>query len=368
MSNINTPISYTNKDFPSIYEELLNLGKELSYKWDPTVTNESDPGIVLIKEKALVADKNNYNIDKNILENYPETVTQDKMARQLFEQLGYKMPWYKAATGELTVKWKGDDLSINQEVKLHKFTMFTDNENTLVYTATEPLQINWTTKKFTTTVPVIQGTAINFTVAGNPTITTSNIDLNNRLYLDDYKIAQNGIFITSLDNENIEWNVVDNILTYPKGSYIYEFNIDPINNLCYLQFPDDFDDLIGSGLNITYILTDGADGNVKAKTITTLFEDTSITIGKESVKLDDSNIVLYNFNAITNGKDPENIEEAYQSYKRIVGTFDTLVTLRDYENAVYNSGLVSNVKVSDKYHDIQTTYSILNIQKIFKMR
>ena len=54
MSSINAPINYTNKDFISIYEELLQLGKELSYRWDPTETNESDPGLVLIKEKAIV--------------------------------------------------------------------------------------------------------------------------------------------------------------------------------------------------------------------------------------------------------------------------------------------------------------------------
>ena len=68
-------ISYTNKDFQEAYPELLQLAKELSYKWDPTISNEGDPGVVLIKELALAIDKINYNSDKNVLECFPLSVT-----------------------------------------------------------------------------------------------------------------------------------------------------------------------------------------------------------------------------------------------------------------------------------------------------
>lgn len=83
--------SYTNKDFQSIYPELLDLVKKLTNKWDPSLSNESDPGVVLLKLNALIADKNNYNIDKNVLECFPTTVTQEGNARRLYDSLGYKM-------------------------------------------------------------------------------------------------------------------------------------------------------------------------------------------------------------------------------------------------------------------------------------
>ena len=66
MYDTNNPLnakSYTNKDFRAIYEELLETAKRLSAKWDPTITNESDPGVVLLKLDAIIGDKNNYNID-----------------------------------------------------------------------------------------------------------------------------------------------------------------------------------------------------------------------------------------------------------------------------------------------------------------
>ena len=87
-------VSYTNKDFFDIYPELLQLAKRLSAKWDPTVSNESDPGVVLIKELALIADKINYIADKYALENNPRSVTQIENARQLYNLLGYYPEWY----------------------------------------------------------------------------------------------------------------------------------------------------------------------------------------------------------------------------------------------------------------------------------
>ena len=71
-----SPISYTNKDFRAVYEELLNLTEDLTGRWDPRSTNESDPGLVLLKLKAFIADKLNYNLDKNTLENFPSQATQ----------------------------------------------------------------------------------------------------------------------------------------------------------------------------------------------------------------------------------------------------------------------------------------------------
>ena len=114
-------LSYTNKDFGKIYPELLDLVKKISYKWDPSQSDESDPGVVLLKLAALMADKNNYNIDKNILETFPLSVTQLQNARQLFEQCGYYMKYYRSATTNLSmtlVKGCEPDISENDIAQL----------------------------------------------------------------------------------------------------------------------------------------------------------------------------------------------------------------------------------------------------------
>lgn len=359
MSITSNPISYTNKDFRSIYEEILTLAKQLSYKWDPTISNESDPGVVLLKLNAIIGDKNNYNIDKNILEAFPETVTQQTSARQLFSQLGYKMPWYRAASTNITLKWIGRELVLGEIINIPKFTMVTNDESDVVYTLIEDLQITRTTINGIATVKALQGNIVHYDIAGNRTIKSSNFDKLNRLYLNDYNVAENGIFIHNVTDKSIEWTLVDNIQLYPTGSYVYEFNVDPRTNYCYLEFPEDFDVLIGSGINISYITTKGSQGNVKSKNLTNFFNDISIKLSGEDIALNSSVMEVYNNSSATDGSDPQDIEGAYRSYKKVAGTFDTLVTLRDYLNAAFNSGLISNGVVSDRMNDIQTTYSII---------
>lgn len=103
--------SYTNKDFNTIYPELLDLATKLTNKWDPTTSNESDPGVVLLKLGALLADKNNYNIDKNVLETFPLSVTQRANAWKLYDMLGYPMHYYRSAVTDLTFYYTGTALN-----------------------------------------------------------------------------------------------------------------------------------------------------------------------------------------------------------------------------------------------------------------
>ena len=41
-----------------------SIANKLSDRWDPSQSNESDPGVVLLKENALIGDKLSYNMEK----------------------------------------------------------------------------------------------------------------------------------------------------------------------------------------------------------------------------------------------------------------------------------------------------------------
>lgn len=362
-------ISYTNKDFQTIYPELLETVKKLTYKWDPTISNESDPGVILIKLNALIADKNNYNIDKNVLENYPETYTQELSARSQYKQLGYRMPWYRAAKTTVRFKWnkKDRDLQDGEYITIPRYTMVTDSDNDKIYTTLNDLIIGRVNNgDGTGSVEAMQGVITTLNIAGEENITLSNLDSKNRLYINDYNIAENGIFITNTsDIHHNLWKQVDNVEVQPNGTPCYEFDIDPRSNVCYLQFPDDVRNLIGSGLTIRYLITRGYEGNIAAKTLTSFYEDVKSSIkllgnDVEAITINNDTVLLYNSSSTDDGKDPETIEQAFKSYKHVVATFDTLVTLRDYMNAIYNSDLVSNVIVTDRTTDIQSSYKIVN--------
>ena len=76
-----------------------------------------------------------------------------------------------------------------------------------------------------------------------------------------------------------------------------------------------------------------------------------------------------NKNAATNGANAETLTNAYNSYKKTIGTFDTLVTCRDYMNKIYqlydenNIPLVSNIIVSDIRDDINRAYQLCSFNE-----
>ena len=365
-------LSYTNKDFNAIYEELLEYTKKISYKWDPSSSDESDPGLILLKLASIIGDKNNYNIDKNILELMPASVTQLPAAMQLFDQCGYTMRYYNSAEGyvNLTIKTHLGEADPNDvyQYKIPQFTMFTDTDNSVVYTSTQALTVP---VKTSISVPVIQGTITDYTINNDPLITIQNLDSRNRLYFTETNIAENGIFITTVDsndpsitNYNL-WKRVDNLYIYPRGTYCYKFGVSLDNSLCYIEFPEDIEILMGEGLNIKYILTDGLLGNVSTGRLNKFYADTKFTRvdryggNPEEVDAEADLVSIYNEFSILSGQDPESIDDAYINYRRTKDTFNTLVSLKDYNDYMVTNDMASNGFVCDRTNDIQRAYRIV---------
>lgn len=367
VTNPLSALSYTNKDFNSIYVELLDLAKELTQKWDPTISNESDPGVILLKLDALIADKNNYNIDKNILEAFPQTVTQEVNARNSYKQLGYKMPWYQSATTTLTMHWVGNELADGVKVTVPRYTMVTNDDGSIIYTIVD--EVYFTNTETVVTAKAMEGTIVTHSINNDTTIDISNIDMSNRLFLNDYSVAENGVFITNVDSlATNTWAQVDNLQVTPLRNKFYEFGVDSRNSTCYIEFPEDIDSLIGSGISVKYLVSSGEQGNIPAKTLEKFYEEITVDVAGNSVALTEDIVEFYNSSAALDGANPQELDDAYRSYIKTVGTFNTLVTLRDYINAIYNSGLISNGYVCDRNDDVQSTYNVIiddNVDPIY---
>lgn len=365
--------SYTNKDFESIYSELLDLVKVLTYRWDPSISNESDPGVILLKLNAVIADKCNYNSDKNVLECFPLSVTQEHNARQLFSQLGYYMRWYQSSVTNVTLKWVAKQLDFYYTIP--PFTMVCNSDKSVVYTLLGPASgttddnFNVVDSKLpcdgqAVVFKAIQGVAINYAINGETNITPDYLGDNNRLYFDSTDIAENGIFITNTGENNYkDWVRKDNLVAEALSNTFYKFGVSSDGDYCYIEFPEDCDQIFKRGINITYIRTTGSQGNVKAKELSQFYNDLSVTgPSGESTTLNSDNVSITNPSSAATGSDPEDIDSAYRNYQRVVGTFNTLVTLRDYLNYILRSGLVSNGFVCDRTNDVQSTYKVMTLQ------
>ena len=389
-------VSYINKDFQSLWSELLELIPKLTNKWAPSDANESDPLAVLIKLLALFSDKANYNFDKGILEAFPQTLTQERSAYNVYDILGYKAPYYRSATTTLTLRMntaytvsegEGDDATqtVVSEFWIPKFTQFCDSESTIVYTTLEDVHVtqNQTGTKRTVTpsrVDAVQGTVHDYELDGVRVVKLNNLDSQNRLYFNERNISEYNIYISSSSafTRLNEWTRVDNIYQAALGERKYEFGIDPVTGACYIEFPQSISNLIGDGLYIKYILSDGAAGNVKAYAMKKFLNTTypmvldadgvsftkyTSTGGGEIKSLQDF-IAVTNEAAVTSGANPATIDEMYSNYKKVQNTFETLVTLLDYENYIFdardedNDYIVSNIRASDRTNDLYYSYQV----------
>ena len=253
---------YVDKDFPVVYWELLDLCTKLSNRWMPDQSNESDPGLVLLKLLAFIADKNNYNIDKNVLECFLPSATQETSARNLFEMNGYDMQYYVSATTPISFLYTND---LDSSFTLKKFdTVVTSEDGDINYTLINDCQISY--KNITYTAEAIEGTVEFLSVGDSISIQLNNLDDNNRIYFPESMIAQNGIFITN-EGSTQTWERVTNLHTQELGNKYFKFGYDSGRSLPYVEFPSDIATLIGTGLNIRYIVSKGAEGNISAGTL-----------------------------------------------------------------------------------------------------
>ena len=356
--------SYINKDFPALYNELLDIAKKISYKYDPTTSNESDPMIMLIKLIALASDKLDYNVDKNILERFATSITQWNAMQERTSTLGYNMHYYKSSTGKISIKYNGDTSSFSGSDSIifpafkTKFTTSSSNVNFILTSTVTLFATDLNAKKWVSG-DIIQGELKTFTTLnGDESVVTLNdLDDFNRLYFSEPMVAENGVFIEQDNIGNDDWQLVDNLNNQVPLTRCFIFRYDATRKLPYIQFPDDISSLIDGGLHISYVITNGNEGNISAQSIDKLL--TNATTDSEELE-EETNLdkyIVINSSELANGVDIEGIDSAYFNFQKTVGTFDTLVACRDYANYIYNlsdddfNSLVSNVQVCDRRDD-----------------
>jgi hypothetical protein len=372
-------LSPTKKDFVQIWNELIEVASKITERWDPTSTNESDPGIVLIKVLAGIADKLNYNIDKNILEAYMPTAAQMESMRKLCELMGYDIKYYQSAETTVRISYTGNTTDLSDEndeklpepsgLALPKFTTITNADKDITFVTTNAIPVLIQNSKPWVEVPCIEGQLSQCeTMNDHNLITLAQLDDNNRYYLPEIQIAENGIFvynaITSSSTAEVSdgelWTRVSNLNTQSADTRVFKFGYDSFEGRPYLAFPDDIGSLIGDGLLIYFIRTSGLSGNISPRTLDTL----EIPAGDSWSKYSAEQFEVVNVNATTNGANIESISSAYENFKKTVGTFDTLVTCRDYMNKIYtlmdanNSPYVSNILVTDIRSDINNAITL----------
>ena len=368
---MNNLLKYTDRDYNSIKEDLLSMIDSVNTEW--TGREESDPGIILLNLMAALGDNLSFNMDMMSAEMYLSTVTQRNNCKKLLELGGYKMHWYRSATTNVTII----NNSINSVLTLN--TDFTNTGEDTNITITSP--DSGTT--YTLFVPtnlesnqnVIKKVNINsqssysfIAVEGklnSCSISTAQIT-NNKFYLPINNIDEKYLFLYS-PAEDIFWKLTDDLALVTEMSRYFEFNVDEEDNP-YIQlvsyWQTYFNDNIGnSDLILYYIESSGAAGSVNDNAFAYIISSPTLTNNDELASYtirNKSNRIGSISAGITPGYNPQNVDEAKSDYANYINTYNTLVTIFDFEKFVVRQSGFSIARAIDGQKAAELNYVVFN--------
>ncbi len=355
-------LSYTSRDFTSIYNELLASVPTLTKEW--VAKDENDPGIVLLKMIAMVGDMLSYNQDKQALEAFPKTVLQRANAQQIFRLIGYKMHWWRSAIVEASFT------NANTfPIMIGRYNTFSTADNGITYTNLSNLSIPagaYGLDAYTTTL--IQGTPVTPIMNGSIKPTDYNADwhsvydynvsasdfVNNKLFIKYTNIDETSL--TLIDNDETpfainEWTLVKNINLSETMDKVFEFDIDE-DGTPFIQLPDYWKTkYVITKFKLFFVLSDGANGEIEENTLTSI-NPKKCYVSQDNISITSalSQVSIFN-NTSTYGYNPETCAEARAESEKYQNTIDTLVILKDFEKAARRIDSVANVIATDVQTD-----------------
>lgn len=351
-------LSYTSRDFTSIYEELLASIPLLTKSWE--AKDENDPGIVLLKAISMVGDMLSYNQDKQALEAFPRTVLQRANAQQIFRLIGYKMHWWRSPIVEASFT------NANTfPIMISRYNTFSTEDGTITYTNLKELSIpsgSYGVDSYK--AELIQGVPFTPVMKGSVKPSDYNAEwheaydynvkasefVNNKLFIKYTNIDETSI--TLIDNDETpfavnEWKLVKNINLSETMDKVFEFDVNE-NGTPYIILPEYWNTkYVITKFKLFFVLSSGKDGEIEENTLFKISpKKCYINQDNISVSAALNQVTIFN-TASTYGYNPETCVEARKESEKYQNTIDTLVILKDFEKAVRRIDSVANVIATD---------------------
>ena len=322
--------------------------------------------MVFIKTAAALGDMLSYNRDVGVMSAFPDTTVQLKDAMSIFNALGYKMKWYRAAKCTASVSWNPNSDQnktgfLSGMGVMPRYTTFTSSNTSIPYTYIgEEVEIPSSNEEgmVPTEVTLYQGTAITPNLLDSYCCPTSVLDPWHSVYsynlsisdlTSSYSVTLSNINIAEktlciIDDQGYEWTETDSIAKAETGRY-FEVSI---NNSGYpvITFSCNPEVFEASKFKVFYLITSGKDGRISSNTLDSK-PITQIYIRSNDTLTDISNLIVLTNESSSGGYNYETAEEARKNFAKMKGTSETLVTASDFENTIKSIEGISNVKCFD---------------------
>lgn len=362
-------ISYTSRDYNSIMEEFWRVVPTLTELWTPEA--DSDPGVVIGKYVASIADMLGVNTDWLANEFLGPAVTQRKNAQKLFGLIGYTLGWYTAARTEVTFtnNSASTDLTFNLGFNGASFSTLTaDSDITgqsriITYNILPGTNTMGNTESRSTRSVVTPTTDV-FTPTDEVTLqpgqSTTRVAIEGELRSATYSVAsvkQNN-YIIKLPSQHVDttavwvkaranqttdtfrpenWVQVSNISEFTSPEPRFAVTYDSYSNaqVQISSYIDALDGYSGYYLTVYWIDCSGVIGCVNADVLKNLMLanpiGSNINNSSDDLLISNlSNTLELPHKYVIAGKSPETGKEAYFNSRNYINTWDSLVTLPDF--------------------------------------
>jgi len=361
-------ISYTSRDYNSLVKEFWELVPKLTDLWKPEA--DADPGVVLGRYLASIADMLGVNLDWAVNEMYAPSVSQRKNAEKLFALIGYNLGFFTAAKTECTFTNNLDtpielDFGYNGSnfCTLNAYTDITNQSRVITYNIiprtsgygdTESRSIR---SVITDNLDVFAETD-KVTLNPNESVTRVAIEGELRSYSISVAQIKANNYIISLPSQHVDttalwikastsqystdfietrWIQVESPADFIDPEPRFAVTFDSYSNAQiqisnYLNQLENYD---GNWLTVYWIDCSGVIGCVGENVLSNLLfaksgqnlpSSESGDIGISNL----SNTVELPHTYTVTGKSPETAKEAYRNSRNYINTWESLVTLPDY--------------------------------------
>ncbi|MCM1226424.1 MAG: hypothetical protein NC320_03235 [Clostridium sp.] len=362
-------IRYTSRDYNSIMKEFWDLVPKLTDLWKPEA--DADPGVVLGKFLASIADMLSVNLDWVVNEIFAPSVSQRKNAEKLFALIGYDLGWYTAARTEVTFTNNLEDSPIKLDFgfngsnfsTLNTYTDITGQSRVITYNilpntnkyGAKDTRSKRDIKTFGTNVfadsdpvtldpgesvtrVVIEGELRNWSVS------VEDVKKNNCIIkLPSQHLDTTAVWIRAKNSKNsdvmTQWvqvaSVAEFIVPEPRFAVTYDnYSNAQIQISNYLNELENYSD---NTLIVYWIECTGLIGSVSADVLTNFQpakpnENTDNTDALTISNL--SNTVELPHSYTVTGKSPETAKEAYFNSRNYINTWDSLITVPDFNRFI----------------------------------
>lgn len=393
-------VKYTSRDYNSLLTEFRELVPKLTELWKPEA--EADPGVVLLKIIASAADMLGVNLDWLANELYAPSVSQRKNAEKLFGLIGYELGWYTAARTECTfTNVSTEDITIDfgfngsNFATLNAYTDITDQSRVITYNILPLTNKYGATETRSRRAMLTENLNVFATsdvvrLAPNESVTRVAVEGELRSYSIAVSKVKANNYIVKLPSQHLDTTAVwikasttasvsdtdsyldtqwvqcstaaDFIQPEPRFAVTYDnYSNAQVQISNYLNQLENYD---SNYLIIYWIDCSGIIGCVGEDVLTNFLQakpnSTDYTTSGALRVSNLSNTVELPHTYTVTGKSPETAKEAYKNSRNYINTFDSLVTLPDFNRFLNREAGVDAGVVLDCQKALELNLAIYN--------